>query len=849
MKQKLFTILTLLLCICSGAWADATPGNADSRYLNVANYSSIDDAGFTSDVYNLYYYDSSTGFLVVNAFGAYKAVGTQKWVTDASGNTNSSTWTAPTGTVFKGSDYYFKKEGSSAKTVKEMKFGQTRKMSFRVSNCIEVTALVKSNSTSATLSLTVYPLTGEGYTTRGDAAGSDTYKGSTSNPTTLTVTGLNAGTVYEIEISDDNKNNGNLLYEIAFKTPLGAQAPVFSPTTGSSIASESNVDITSSNATKVYYKWTTSSETPADGWSYADANANGKITVAAPAYDSETPANNTRYLHAYGEKSSTAGTKSYAQYTITAPDTEAPTLSSTSPAANATDIAVSGNIVLTFNENVFCTTKATLTPEGGEAVELTPTVSGATVTYAYTELAYNKAYTFNLAANSVADGSGNKYASAINFSFTTVQETCATPTFIDLGSKAVKITCATEASTIYYKLNDGSYTEYSGTFIPEANGTVYAYATAEGCLNSAVAEKAITLPVVGNVTGNLLMTLQPDVPTTNDAGGYENNKFSKAGYDMANSATLQNTGAATRCPNMFKVNKGTITITPPSDVTIQSIKIFGVSNNTVSTASSVSAGTGTTMVSSTGVLTPRNYYVGDDQANGDPIISEVVFSKTTPTAGATFEFKVAQASGDNSQVRLYVEVYGTTSATTEAITPAKTYTTYIPTHNLDFTSTDKLTAYIATAATASTVTVTSVDKVPAGTPIIVKATETGSAINVNVAATADDVSSNKLKCGDGKTNVGGNSKYDYILSDGKFYRAEEGTIAVGKAYLHLDAAPAASRELSIVFEGETTGIANIEVDANEIFDANAPMYNLAGQRVNKSYKGVVIVNGKKMLNK
>ena len=814
MKQKLFTILTLLLCLCSTAWADDY----------VWNYSNHDT----------WTYSNSEKTVTLNSYNGLGSTAVEHTtplvLTFTGGGTSDKIQASSQNFTFNNVEYTLSNQlwinGAS---------NDNRKMSFSgISGTGTFTLLVKT-SNNRTVSM-------------GTASGNPTTSSNTNYVdigtfinnaktavSTITVTSaLSANTTYYVNVS-----GGIAIYALIW-TPDGAGTPSFSPTTGSSVAEGSKITITSSNSTSIKYKWTNSTTTPTDGWSVYDADA--KVTV--PAASDETP-----YLHAQGFKGEDAGTAGYAQYTITAPDTEAPTLSSTSPAANATDIAVSGNIVLTFNENVFCTTKATLTPEGGEAVELTPTVSGAAVTYAYTELAYNKAYTFNLAANSVADGSGNKYASAINFSFTTVQETCATPTFIDLGSKAVKITCATEASTIYYKLNDGSYTEYSGTFIPEANGTIYAYATAEGCLNSAVAEKAITLPVVGNVTGNLLMTLQPDVPTTGDAGDYSSHTFSKAGYSMANTNVLQNTGAATRCPNMFKVNKGTITITPPSDVTIQSIKIFGVSNNTVSTPSSVSAGTGTTMVSSTGVLTPRNYYVGDDQANGDPIISEVVFSKTTPTAGATFEFKLAQASGDNSQVRLYVEVYGTTSATTEAITPAKTYTTYIPTHNLDFTSTDKLTAYIATAATASTVTVTSVDKVPAGTPIIVKATETGSAINVNVAATADDVSSNKLKCGDGKTNVGGNSKYDYILSDGKFYRAEEGTIAVGKAYLHLDAAPAASRELSIVFEGETTGIANIEVDANEIFDANAPMYNLAGQRVNKSYKGVVIVNGKKMLNK
>ena len=46
--------------------------------------------------------------------------------------------------------------------------------------------------------------------------------------------------------------------------------------------------------------------------------------------------------------------------------------------------------------------------------------------------------------------------------------------------------------------------------------------------------------------------------------------------------------------------------------------------------------------------------------------------------------------------------------------------------------------------------------------------------------------------------------------------------------------------------GTTTGITNIT--ANEAAK-NAPVYNLAGQKVTKAYKGVVIKNGKKMIQK
>jgi len=46
--------------------------------------------------------------------------------------------------------------------------------------------------------------------------------------------------------------------------------------------------------------------------------------------------------------------------------------------------------------------------------------------------------------------------------------------------------------------------------------------------------------------------------------------------------------------------------------------------------------------------------------------------------------------------------------------------------------------------------------------------------------------------------------------------------------------------------GSADGIADINADIN---DANAPAYNLAGQRVNANAKGLVIKNGKKYVNK
>jgi hypothetical protein len=44
---------------------------------------------------------------------------------------------------------------------------------------------------------------------------------------------------------------------------------------------------------------------------------------------------------------------------------------------------------------------------------------------------------------------------------------------------------------------------------------------------------------------------------------------------------------------------------------------------------------------------------------------------------------------------------------------------------------------------------------------------------------------------------------------------------------------------------ETDGLQSVEASVSD----NAPVYNLSGQKVGKSYKGIIIRNGKKYINK
>ncbi len=92
----------------------------------------------------------------------------------------------------------------------------------------------------------------------------------------------------------------------------------------------------------------------------------------------------------------------------------------------------------------------------------------------------------------------------------------------------------------------------------------------------------------------------------------------------------------------------------------------------------------------------------------------------------------------------------------------------------------------------------------------------------------------------------------YGWADDKFMRAGSGaSVGACRAYLKLAAESVignAPARLSISLDGDgTTGITAAKGGTDG--DSDAPMYNLQGQRVDKSYRGVVIKNGKKMIIK
>ena len=98
-------------------------------------------------------------------------------------------------------------------------------------------------------------------------------------------------------------------------------------------------------------------------------------------------------------------------------DGVAPVLISQVPTDGAEGASATGKIVLTFDEKVKVADGAVAQLND---MKLTPVVSGKTVTFEYKGLEYSTNYTFTLAGNSIADLTDNYVAGDISFNFTTM---------------------------------------------------------------------------------------------------------------------------------------------------------------------------------------------------------------------------------------------------------------------------------------------------------------------------------------------------------------------------------------------------------------------------------------------
>lgn len=175
------------------------------------------------------------------------------------------------------------------------------------------------------------------------------------------------------------------------------------------------------------------------------------------------------------------------------------------------------------------------------------------------------------------------------------------------------------------------------------------------------------------------------------------------------------------------------------------------------------------------------------------------------------------------------------------------WATFVSRRSVAFSHISGLTAYtVKYDATADQVTLTPVAAIPGNTAVVVKG-DAGS-YSLQRGEPGTTVADNDLKFSDADTKV--TTPYSiYVLAQHGggcgFYPVKAGeTLAPFKGYLMLPAVSSAKPYYAI--GNSTTGITNA-VKATK--NTDGVHYNLAGQRVNDNYQGLVIVNGHKVIMK
>lgn len=494
-------------------------------------------------------------------------------------------------------------------------------------------------------------------------------------------------------------------------------------------------------------------------------------------------------------------------------------------------------------------------------------------------------------------GSGAQPFIVMDFEFAETQ--CANPVItptdgstFSTASQEVTIDCSTDGATVYYT-TDGteptaSSTEYTAAFTISSTTTVKAIAIKSGLDNSSVTTSTIK-KVVSTVVGNWDFTAWSAATQTGVLGDnvnwYGHEKTGDAGTDFTNENQLGRANMLALNAAELKYGETTIPETAGLKFTAPAAtgdgKNFALLFNMPSLSSmgeynggkyiwlfssdakiiipSVSKGS-VVSVDVESHKTGTNVSASGDARGltvkvGSTTLTQTTGEATTTTTKATMTWTVTE-DGDVTIAPKGkgVHIYKITVTENVETVPVTTnceggLATFASTKALDLSNLPEgVEAYKVVSASNSTAKLEKVTvAVPAGTGLIFKGTKDVT-YNISVAASASELSGNLLigvTAGAGYTVADGEA-YALSKSDGMLHPVAAGvTIPAGKAYLNASNFNLA-RTVSLIFEDDATGIAEIETMRNA---GNGAIYNISGQRVAQPTKGLYIVNGRKVVMK
>lgn len=253
-----------------------------------------------------------------------------------------------------------------------------------------------------------------------------------------------------------------------------------------------------------------------------------------------------------------------------------------------------------------------------------------------------------------------------------------------------------------------------------------------------------------------------------------------------------------------------------------------------------------------GLQNPDNYRGCGDFEDINLTTGDQTFIKTVTCSGDNARRLLLNVGNYNGEIYIKSVKIVALDVPEETVTISPSgYSTYAAYYPVDYSKLDDLKAYTVKLNPEKTeIVMNEVEGVvPAGVAVLLKG-KANTDYDLTKAEGWQNVTSD-LKLSDGTiTSTDKKTVYGLATVNGQdgFYKASKGkTIPAKCAYLEVanSASPAKCFSLGD-HSGSTTGITSVK---NEAAGNNAPMYNLAGQLVDKGYKGIVIKNGKKIVLK
>jgi len=405
---------------------------------------------------------------------------------------------------------------------------------------------------------------------------------------------------------------------------------------------------------------------------------------------------------------------------------------------------------------------------------------------------------------------------------------------IEVGEIAQLGASSTPTATITYTLvSGGEYIDLADNMIEaKAVGTAVIRATTTATTELVSVNKEFNV-VVSAVSENATLDFSKATYASADASAVTWN------WDYVTVAAAK--GGATTAPNNYLptangtytssrfYKNSTLTITPVSGLTVKKI-VFTATSDSYTTALAGSTYTNAT-------------------ASGNTTTKEVTI---TPTNGANaITIKLGNTVGVEA-----MKIYYTGGPTSASITVTSAgYATYYNSSKA-FTLPTGMTASVWSDGLQEMYTAGQV--VPAGEPVVLKAAATDYTLNFTTdpGNSYKSQNMNDLEGSDTQLAIKTDSNsYFYGLSLNKagetssvgfYWMNETGaafTNGAHKAYLKL--AKTSGAKAGFPFNEDVDAINAVHTT----LDINAPIYNIAGQRVSAETKGILIQNGRKFINK